>query len=125
MKNIDIDFEVFKELTSRLQDENDTYNEVIRRLVGLPVRTESPGETNGEVVEWISKGHGFPEGTQFRATFNGELCMAEIKGGKLYYNGKRYKSFSGAAYEITKQNRNGWNFWEQKRPGTEKWIRLY
>jgi predicted CopG family antitoxin len=33
---IDIDFEVFKELTSLRDSESDSYNAVIRRLLGLP-----------------------------------------------------------------------------------------
>ena len=122
MKSIDIDFEVYKGMTNMLVSEDDTYNDVIRRLLKLPAPV---AEKKNGVIEWMSKGRGFPEGTRFRATFNGEQYAAEIKDGKFVYNGKTFRSFSGAACEITGSQRNGWDFWEQIRPGSNTWIKLY
>lgn len=125
MKNIEIDFEVYKGLTALLVSEEETYNDVIRRMLELPpIQNKSVSEMK-HVPEWISKGQGFPEGTQFRATYKGQSHLAEVKNGRLFFNGKKYKSFSGAAYAVTGKNWNGWNFWEQRRPGSSSWTRLY
>lgn len=45
---IDIDFEVFKALTALRQSESDSYNGVIRRLLGLP---SSAGDPNSAVLQ--------------------------------------------------------------------------
>ncbi len=50
MKSVDIDFEVYKGLTSLLVSEDDTYNDVIRRLLKLPApvaRGRRMGSSNG------------------------------------------------------------------------------
>lgn len=46
--NIDIDFEVYKALTAELESEQDSYNDVIRRLLGLQKTTQltESGEFN-------------------------------------------------------------------------------
>lgn len=42
MMTIDIDFDVFKELTRRRSSEEVTYNDVIRELLGLGVKKNVP-----------------------------------------------------------------------------------
>ena len=127
MAQIDVDFEVFKELTARRASESVTYNDVIRELLGLkhaaptttPKLTTTTPKPNGG---WTYKGVQFPNGTQFRATYKGKTCTAEIRGGSLLLNGQRQTSPSAAASSITKNNANGWDFWEVKRPGDASWL---
>jgi hypothetical protein len=64
----------------------------------------------------------FPDGTQLRATYKGKTYTAEIRGGSLLLNGQRQTSPSAAASYITKNNANGWDFWEVKRPGDASWL---
>ena len=121
---IDIDFEVFKELTVRRRMEAMTENEVIRELLGLarPVK-QSPSTAKVDVngVPWISKGVAFPSGTEFRATYKGQQYTGVVTNGALVMNGKRYSSPSAAAVAITGNPVNGWRFWECLQPGTAKW----
>ena len=120
MAQIDVDFEVFKELTARRASESVTYNDVIRELLGLkhaaPTTTPKPNDA------WTYKGVQFPDGTQLRATYKGKTYTAEIRGGSLLLNGQRQTSPSAAASSITKNNANGWDFWEVKRPGDASWL---
>ena len=127
MAQIDVDFEVFKELTARRASESVTYNDVIRELLGLkhaaptttPKLTTTTPKPNGG---WTYKGVQFPDGTQLRATYKGKTYTAEIRGGSLLLNGQRQTSPSAAASHITKNNANGWDFWEVKRPGDASWL---
>lgn len=123
MAVIDVDFEVFKELTARRRSEEMTENDVLRALLGL---TKSSRETRGAVTAgggaaWISKGVVFPHGTEFRATYKGQQYTAVVRDGALALNGKRFSSPSAAAISITGNPVNGWRFWECLLPGSTKW----
>ena len=124
MAAINIDFEVFKELTVRRKSETMTENDVIRELLGLPdVRN---GAGIGDAAEaagasWVTKGVVFPHGTEFRARYMGRSYGAIVDNGALVMNGKRYTSPSAAAVAITGNPVNGWRFWECRLPGTDTW----
>ena len=119
MARIEVDFEVFKELTARRASESVTYNDVIRELLGLKNAAATTPKLNGA---WVYRGVQFPDGTQLRATYWGKTYTAEIRGGSLLLNGQRQTSPSAAASYITKNNANGWDFWEVKRPGDASWL---
>ena len=125
MAEIAVDFEVFKELTSRRRTEDMTENDVLRELLGLTkglqkaITASAVAESGG--VAWVSKGVSFPHGTQFRATYKGQQHSALVKDGALVMNGKRFTSPSAAAVAITGNPVNGWRFWECLAPGSVKW----
>lgn len=122
---IEIDFEVFKELTARRAGESDSYNHVIRRLLGMP----SGGLALDDVDKvmfgaWFGNIH-FPEGTKFRATYKGQTYLAQIRGGQwIDGNGLVRSSPSNAAHAVSGTNVNGWRFWYAQRPGDPAWRRL-
>lgn len=125
MINVDVDFEVFKEITVRRRTEAMTENEVIRELLGLSQAANGPAVVkptarNGG-MPWMSKGVAFPHGTEFRATYKGQQYNGTVKNGALELNGRRYSSPSAAAISITDNPVNGWRFWECLQPGTTKW----
>ena len=125
MQSIDIDFDVFKALTNRRTTEEETYNDVLRKLLNLG--TQSPAEksllthSNGG---WVTKGIYFPNGTEFKSTYKGRNYTAQIKEGAFYYNDKKYGSPSAAAIAITDNSVNGWIFWECRFPGQSQWRSL-
>lgn len=124
MTTIDVDFEVFKELTVRRRSEAMTENEVIRELLGLSkptIGSKSAPQPESAGVPWVSKGIVFPHGTEFRATYKGQQQRGTVQNGALALNGKRYSSPSAAAVAITGNPVNGWMFWECLLPGTAKW----
>ena len=123
MTNIEIDFEVFKELTNRRATENVTYNDVLREMLGLsPLKvtaTKSIIELAADA--WTTKGVTFPAGTEFRANYKGQTILTKVESGSLVLNGKRYDSPSAAAVSITGNMVNGWIFWECRLPGKTSW----
>ena len=141
MQQIDIDFEVFKALTSRRRSESHTYNEVIRELLdidcGSVVHKLTPMHELQSTIANIAKGgrvptSGFvirglflPNGTLLRATHKGATYGAQIADGKwLSDDGSIYGSPSAAASAITQNNVNGWRFWQAKRPSDPDWRNL-
>lgn len=137
---IDIDFEVFKQLTSRLESESENYNDVIRRLLGLPDRETffRPGETDMPGLPapaqnalapqaggvWYSNVY-LPNGTLFRATYKGKTYRAWIHNSQWIDElGLVRTSPSDAASAISGNNVNGWRFWFVRRPNDEDWQRM-
>jgi predicted CopG family antitoxin len=125
MHGIEIDFEVYKALTNLRESEKITYNDVIRQLLKLPSRN-AIAQQNSQNVEtklsgWMAKKVTFPDGTEFRASYNGQIFYANIRGRSLILNGKKTSSLSQAARLVSGTNVNGWTFWQCKFPGETKW----
>lgn len=123
MNTIEIDFDVFKKLTGMRETESTTYNDVLRRLLGLsaPKVPALPLETQSTNGGWTTRGVTFPAGTEFRASYKGIAISGRIESGALVVNGKRFDSPSAAAVAITGNPVNGWVFWECKIPGRTSW----
>lgn len=125
MYTIEVDFEVFKQLTVRRPTEDVSHNDVIRELLGMDQPSKSqPGKLaeRGSGGEWVAKGVRFPAGTEFRANYKGETHSARVEGGSLVLgDGQRHDSPSSAAIAITGNSVNGWRFWECRLPGKGTW----
>lgn len=123
MQTIEIDFDVFKQLTVLRESEVDTYNNVLRRLLKLGAPTPAATAAAGAEDAWVTKGARFPAGTEFRATYKGETYQASIVGGAFVRSdGETFGSLSSAAVAITGNPVNGWRFWECRVPGSAKWV---
>jgi hypothetical protein len=121
MASIDVDFDVFKELTIRRETESMTYNDVIRKLLNLDAA--APTATPRQILGATFKGVNFPEGTKFRATHKGRTYTAQIKNGVWCDSeGNVRNSPSEAAVKITGKHWNGWRFWYCLRPGDSDWT---
>jgi hypothetical protein len=119
---IDIDFEVFKALTTMRESENTTYNDVLRRILELPQIEAAPspkGPISGK--SFIAEGVEFPNGTEFRMRHKGQWFTATVSDGCLVQNGKGFSSVSKPACEITHTSVNGWKYWECRFPGHADW----
>jgi hypothetical protein len=125
MTTIQVDFEVFKELTARRTSESVTENDVIRNLLGLndsPLNPFSPPDpVESGQLPWVCKNMSFPHGTEFRATYKSQQYTGIVENGALVLNGERFTSPSAAAVSITHNPVNGWMFWECLLPGTRDW----
>ena len=118
---IEIDFEVFKQLTVMRESETVSYNDVIRRLLGLEARTKPAPQSEACPGGWTTKGVTFPTGTEFRARYKGQTIKGRVEGGALVVNERRFDSPSAAARAVTHNSVNGWRFWECKLPGASSW----
>jgi len=117
MKTIEIDFDVWKELTTRLENEQDSYSDVLRRDYGLANTHEGVGNGLDSGRPWIKKGVTFQEGTEFRALYKNNYYYGKVEDGALSIDGKSFTSPSRAARHVTGNSVNGWIFWECKLPG--------
>lgn len=120
MPAINVDFEVFKELTARRQTEEMTENDVLREFFKLKkqVANKAPKSIG---VPWAVKGVSFPAGTEFRASYKGRQFTGVVTDGALIVDGKKFSSPSAAAVAITGSAVNGWRFWECRFPESAAW----
>lgn len=123
MPQIDIDFEVFKQLTSRRAAESVSYNDVIRELLKLPRSAAAASSSTPAERSWIVSDTSFPSGSEFTAEYRGHTHSAMVKDGKLELSdGRRFSTPSAAAMAITKGNVNGWRFWKCRLPGSSTFV---
>lgn len=122
MQNIEIDFDVYKEITARRTSEGMTPNDVLRYLLGLPVNQKWLAQNVAAGTPWVTKGVEFPIGTKFRGTYKGKSFIAKVGEKGLECNGEYFASPSAAAVAITGKSTNGWLFWECQFPGTKAWT---
>ena len=117
MAAVDIDFDLFKQLTMLRSSEHESISDVIRKMVEAftgEERRAVPASSGGVAFRGIH----LPDGTKFRATYKGQTHTAEIKNGHwIDEHGVRRSSPSDAARAVTQTNVNGWRFWHARRPG--------
>ncbi len=124
MRTIEVDFDVYKALTSSRPTENVTENDVLRNLLGLTPKqgpSVSLATSTQDSNDWVVKGVRFPAGTEFRANYKGQTWLGRIERAALVVNGQRFDTPSAAAVFITKTPTNGWTFWECRLPGQSSW----
>lgn len=124
MYTINVDFDVYKQLTARRSTEDITYNDVIRELLGAAQLLAAQHADNSNAQrrkDWVVRGVRFPSETAFRARHKGQVHTARVVNGALVLNGKRFISPSEAATSITGSAVDGWLFWECMRPGDSSW----
>ena len=125
MYTIEIDFDVHKALMNLRVSEEMSYNDVLRKLLGLGIIEKSKEkEIFSNRSSLIIKGVEFVHGTKFRVIYKEVTYNAEIDDGYLIFNGKRFTSPSMAGIAITGYNVNGWTFWECFIPGKNMWIKI-
>lgn len=121
---LEIDFDVFKALTAMRENEADSYNSVLRRLLKLDSISDDFEQLLAGKSLWLGNAE-FPDGTKFRATYKGKTYHAQAADGRwVDSEGRERKSPSDAAFQITRTNINGWRFWNALRPGDTTWQRL-
>lgn len=123
MPQIDIDFDVFKELTSRRASEDVSYNDVIRGLLKLGSRLPVGFRAKGGSEPWVVSDTSFPAGSKFVANYRGKSYNGVVNDGKLELeDGRRFSTPSAAAVTITGSNVNGWRFWKCKLPDSSQFV---
>ena len=123
---IEIDFEVFKELTAKRASEAHSYNDVLRDLLNLPLMVREPKSSPDAVGDGKSGrlvgGRFLPADTKLRAKYKSHIYTASIIGNELVIeSGQKFRTASAAAKFITDTNINGLTFWEVMRPQDSDW----
>ena len=117
MEKFEVDFDVWQVLTSRRKSEQDTNNDVLRRILDLPPKAANVEDKPHNGKSWVTKNVSIPEGTEFRALYKNNYYYGKVDDGALVIDGKSFTSSSKAARHITGNSVNGWIFWECKLPG--------
>ncbi len=126
MQSIKIDLEVYKIVESKRDSFEESPNDILRRLLGLPSLLEESKtqEANDDRQGWAVGGVFIRKGTPIRSSYKGHVVKAAVVHGGLEFNGKKYTSPSGAAMEATGNNVNGWRFWEYLDQDSGIWRQL-
>lgn len=125
-RTIEIDFDVHKLIEEERRGFDDQPIAVLRRLLGLPDKPESP-EPKAVGRVWSDVGCVLPHGTLVRMNYGGQLIEGEILDGKWVCGGQSFDTPSAAASALArtkdgnKTTLNGWNYWQAKLPGSESW----
>ncbi len=134
MKTIDIDIEVHKRIEADRTAFEESENEILRRLLGLPKfdchqAIKGNFDESGGRAAWSSGGVSLSHGSQLEMHYGGRKIEAKIDDGAILYNGERYKAPSPAAIKAVVDcggppaARNGWNDWSVLLPsGTKRSI---
>lgn len=64
----------------------------------------------------------FPNGTAFQAWYKDRSYYAKVSNGTIEIMGKHVETVSAAAKVIVNRPINGWDFWDCKRPGENKFV---
>jgi len=125
--DVDVSFPTFKALTALRKDENDSIDDVIRRLLDIPqrpaeiARCQTPETATGLFLGGVL----FPNGSSFRASYKGVPHFASVVDGVwVGADGVKRNSPSEAASAISNTNVNGWRFWEVMFPASNEWRLL-
>lgn len=124
---IDISFQNWQRLTALLENERDSIDNVIARLIAdRMAQSREVLMVRQGASELAVKGVTLPNGTMLRATFKGKTYFAEIIEGRWFdrETGQTRTSPSQAAIAITGGVTNGWRFWQVRRPGDADWLAL-
>lgn len=130
---IEIDLDIHKLIEANRRALDEPRLDILRRLLDLggddPV-AQQQGVSADSDVGWLYDGVFLPAGTHCRMRYNGMDARAEVRDGRWWVAGQAYKTPTGAAraVAITKEGKkphlNGWNYWEVRVPGSDRWERV-
>ena len=132
-KEIYIDFDVYKEIVKRQSSFDDEPNNILRKILGLPEKNNSSQEDSinfnnkdfmksGTPPGLFTKEILLKNGLKLQNKSRGKVYEAEIRGGRLIYNGRAYKSLSKAGSNATGVSTNGWTFWNYFDEKNKNWV---
>jgi hypothetical protein len=132
MKTIHVSERTYQRLLSRLDEFGKTADDVIEDLLDACTLGNGSGSTpsDGSVgMDLVSTGGRLSHGTRLRAVYKGTEYLAEVRNGKLYWDGKAFGSPSEAAIAVIQSagsprtTENGWRFWAEAQPPEAKgWL---
>ena len=133
VKISDLLYQRVQKLAAPLED---TFEDVVRRALdalearpngahSIPIATAQP--VGGDLV---TQGGRVPHGTALRARYKRSLYLANVRDGRVVWEGRTYKSLSRAAGAVIQSTgalgtavENGWGFW-QAQDARGNWVPL-
>jgi hypothetical protein len=130
LRTIEIDFDVHKRIEMERRAFDEPPNAALRRLLGIDGTAPAEPAAQRSGRPWRGKGVTLEHGTDVRMEYNGRQHTGRIDDGEWLVEGQRYRSPSAAAGGVartkagTQPSLDGWIYWEVRRPGTSRWVRL-
>jgi Restriction Enzyme Adenine Methylase Associated len=132
---IEIDFEVNQKIWAERKSEEESDNDVIRRLLRMPARDGGrpprPSEFSSDESAWVWKGVTLSARTQLRMDYLGQRYEGEVRGDGKWWVGERFFTTPSEAAKSLARTRegktpslDGWKYWYVKRPLDQDWIPL-
>ena len=143
-RSISIDFAIHKLIEANRNSFEESPNDVLRRLLGLPkspvptplalrksgLNSFGNGRTSGR--SWCYGGVELPAGTELSLDYPGvkKEVSGVVHNGVWEIEGEQFSSPSRAAITIVSRERgedislNGWLYWKIRCPGETEWIAL-
>ncbi|MGD9658545.1 MAG: hypothetical protein AB7U61_13080 [Methylocystis sp.] len=133
MRTIEIDFDVHKAIENERRGFDESPNDALRRLLGLP--EDKSFQSRGSAFpakqkDWTDKGVILPHGTDLRMEYSGRTYIGKILNGEWVIGDMKFDSPSGAAsgVALTKKGKrtrlDGWKYWFVRRPLETSWVFL-
>jgi len=136
LKTIEIDFDIHRCIETERTGFDEPAYVALRRLLKLPPpKQEEAEDCDTDAVNgrpWREGLVEVPHGSLARMQYQRgkQIFEGKFLDGKLVVGGERFDTLSAAAsaLAVTKfgvhPSLNGWNYWETKFPGEEKWRPL-
>ena len=127
--SIEIDFDIHKLIESERRGFSEQPYLALRRLLKLPDIDTVVETASTAGVPWQEDRVVIPHGSLARMEYGrgSQVYEGQFLNGALVVNGQRFKSLSAAASAVArtkdggKASLNGWNYWEVKMPGSDKY----
>ena len=131
-ETIEIDFDIHKMIENERRGFDEPPRIALRRLLSLPdeeVKIVSPaGIPEGR--PWREGSVEIPHGSEARMAYQrgSQVFEGHFLNGRLVVNGQEFSTLSSAASALartkdgTVPSLNGWNYWEVKLPGQDRWL---
>ncbi|MBI5311699.1 MAG: hypothetical protein HZB28_00905 [Methylocystis sp.] len=132
LRPIEVDVDVYRFLESRRTSFTQSHNDILRAIAGLKSIALAPQSPAGDSDhgDWSWKGVTLPNGTKLRMSYNGQTHSGEVVQGAWHVGGAIYRTPSAAAGGVARSRKgtpvslDGWGYWEIKKPGSDRWIRI-
>jgi hypothetical protein len=131
---IEVDFEVIKALWAERKSEEESDNDVLRRILKMPPKNaggaSKSGGSGSDSKAWAWKGVSLPASTRLRMKYLSQTYEGEVRDGKWWINDRFFTTPSEAADNLartrkgTRPSLDGWRYWYVKRPSDRDWIPL-
>ncbi|HEX8062387.1 MAG TPA: hypothetical protein VF535_04150 [Allosphingosinicella sp.] len=135
MRTIEIDFDIHRKIENERHGFDESPNDALRRLLGLPAVGDRSGarrRNNSEHRTWREGLVEIPHGAKARMKYQRgrQIYEGEFLDGKLVVDGREFSTLSAAASALARTrdgstpSLNGWIYWEAMMPGETHWRRL-
>lgn len=130
---IEIDFDIHRAIENERRGFDEPPRVALRRLLKLPeesLKSRAKALVADSGRPWREGAVVIPHGSEARMSYQrgSQVFEGRFVDGELVVQGQGFQTLSGAASALARTKDgstpklNGWNYWEVRLPGQERWI---